>query len=80
MIVVILAGIFGLWLAGSRLPAGWGLAAAAHLLWLPYALAVGQPGFALAVGGFGLVCLRNYRNARLVPHAGQLFSRRRPTR
>jgi hypothetical protein len=37
MIVVILAGILGLWLAGNRHPAGWGLAAAAHLLWLPYA-------------------------------------------
>ena len=35
MIVVILAGIFGLWLAGNRHPAGWGLAGAAHVLWLP---------------------------------------------
>jgi hypothetical protein len=61
MIVVILAGILGLWLAGSRHPAGWGLAAAAHLLWLPYALAAGQAGFALAVAAFGLICLRNYR-------------------
>lgn len=45
----------GLWLAG------WGLAAAAHLLWLPYALAAGQPGFALAVAAFGLICLTNCR-------------------
>ena len=42
MIVVILAGILGLWLAGNHHPAGWGLAAAAHLLWLPYALAAGR--------------------------------------
>ena len=59
-----MAGLLGLWLAGNRLPAGWGLAAAAHLLWLPYVLAAGQPGFALAVVAFGLVCLRNYRNGR----------------
>ena len=78
MIVVILAGILGLWLAGNRLPAGWGLAAAAHLLWLPYALAAGQPGFALAVIAFGLVCLRNYRNGQR--YAGLLHVRRVPRR
>jgi hypothetical protein len=64
VIVVILAGMAGLWLAGNRHPAGWGLAAAAHLLWLPYALAAGQPGFTLAVAAFGLVCLSNYRRSR----------------
>ena len=53
MIVVILAGILGLWLAGNRHAAGWGLAAAAHLLLLPYALAANQPGFALAVAPSG---------------------------
>jgi hypothetical protein len=42
MIVVILAGILG--------------------LWLPYALAAGQPGFAMAVTAFGLVCFRNSKN------------------
>jgi hypothetical protein len=68
MILVIIAGILGLWLAGNHHPAGWGLAAAAHLLWLPYALAAGRPGFALAVAAFGLVCLRNYRSGR--PHRG----------
>jgi hypothetical protein len=78
MTVVILAGILGLWLAGNRLPAGWGLAAAAHLLWLPYALAAGQPGFALAVVVFGLVCLRNYRNGQR--YAGLLHVRRVPRR
>ena len=67
MIVVILAGIFGLWLAGNHHPAGWGLAAAAHLLWLPYALAAGQSGFALAAAAFGLICLRNYRDSRRSP-------------
>ena len=77
MIVVILAGIFGLWLAGNRHPVGWGLAGAAHLLWLPYALAAGQPGFALAVAAFGLVCLRNYRAAQ--EHAG-FFPRLRRNR
>ena len=30
MIVVIVAGILGLWLAGNGHPAGWGLVAAAH--------------------------------------------------
>jgi hypothetical protein len=74
MILVILAGAAGLWLAGNRLPAGWGLAAAAHLLWLPYALARGQAGFALAVAAFGLVCLRNYRQQG--QRAGLLCSRR----
>ena len=74
MIVVILAGILGLGLAGKYHPAGWGLAAAAHLLWLPYALAAGQPGFALAVAAFGLVCLRNYRNGQR--YAGLLPVRR----
>jgi hypothetical protein len=69
MILVILAGVIGLWLAGNRLPAGWGLAAAAHLVWLPYALAAGQPGFALAVAALGLVCLGNYRQSRPQPRA-----------
>jgi hypothetical protein len=61
MIVVILVGILGLWLAGNRHPAGWGLATAAYVLWLPYALGSGQAGFSLAVIVFGLICLRNYR-------------------
>jgi hypothetical protein len=61
MILVILAGILELWLAGNRHPAGWGLAAAAHLLWLPHALAAGQPGCALAGAVLGLICLRNHR-------------------
>jgi hypothetical protein len=64
MIVVIVAGILGMWLAGNGHPAGWGLVAGAHLLWLPYALAAGQAGFALAVAAFGLVCLGNYRRSR----------------
>jgi hypothetical protein len=75
MILVIVAGILGLWLAGNRHPAGWGLAAAALLVWLPYALAAGQPGFALAVAAFGLVCLGNYRRSRsMLP--GHLMGRR----
>ncbi len=73
MILVILLGAAGLWLAGNRLPVGWGVAAA-YLLWLPYALATGQPGFALAVAAFGLVCLRNYRNGQR--YAGLLHVRR----
>jgi hypothetical protein len=75
MILVILAGAAGLWLAGNRLPAGWGLAAAAHLLWLPYAVGSGQAGFALAVAAFGLVCLRNYRWGRLHRGSGRLRAR-----
>jgi hypothetical protein len=79
MILVILAGIAGLWLAGNRHPAGWGLVAAAHLLWLLYALAAGQLGFALAVAAFGLVCLRNYRFHRPQSRGGLLTARgRRP--
>jgi hypothetical protein len=78
MILVIAAGILGLWLAGNRHPSGWGLAAAAHLLWLPYALASGQAGFALAVAAFGLVCLRNYRIAQ--EHAGFVPRLRRDRR
>jgi hypothetical protein len=53
------------------------LAAAVHLLWLPYALAAGQLGFALAVAAFGLVCLRNCRLGR---HAGLLWLGRRERR
>lgn len=75
MILVIVLGVVGLWLAGNHHPAGWGLAAAAHLLWLPYALAAGQPGFALAVAAFGLICLRNFRLGRL--HYGLLRHPRR---
>ena len=72
MILVIAVGVVGLWLAGNRLSAGWGLAAAAHLLWLPYALGSGQAGFALAVAAFGLVSLRNYRRA----HGRPIWPRR----
>jgi hypothetical protein len=78
MILVTLAGILGLWLAGNHQPAGWGVAAAAHLLWLAYALAAGQPGFALAVAAFGLVCLRNYRSGQR--SAGLLHARYRQRR
>jgi hypothetical protein len=78
MILVIVVGVTGLWMAGNRLPAGWGLAAAAHLLWLPYALASGQAGFALAVAAFGLVCLRNHRQQRR--QAGLILVRRQRSR
>jgi hypothetical protein len=78
MILVIVIGMAGLWLAGNRHPAGWGLAAAAHLLWLPCALAAGPPGFALAVTAFGLICLYNYRNAQVGPFG--LGQRRRASK
>jgi hypothetical protein len=55
-IILVIAGILGLWLAGNRQPAGWGLTVAAHLLWLPYALAAGQSASALAVAAFGPAC------------------------
>ena len=67
MILVILVGVAGLWLVGKWHPAGWGLAAAAHLLWLPYALAASQPGFVLAVAAFGVVSLRNHRKNQMRP-------------
>jgi hypothetical protein len=38
MILVILVGMAGLWLAGNWQPVGWTLVAVACLLWLPYAL------------------------------------------
>jgi len=38
MILVILVGMAGLWLAGNWQPIGWTLVAVACLLWLPYAL------------------------------------------
>ena len=61
--------------AGRQPPRGrLGPAAAAHLLWLPYALAASQPGFALAVAAFGLICFRNYRNGHL--YAGLHHPRR----
>ena len=37
-LIVILAGIAGLWLAGNWQLVGWTLVAVACLLWLPYAL------------------------------------------
>ena len=79
MIVVIAAGVLGLWLAGNRLPVGWALVAGAHLLWLPWALGSGQYGFALTVAVFGLVALRNYRKSRPARFAnvGLLRNRRR---
>ena len=75
MILVILVGMAGLWLAGNRHPAGWGLAAVAHLLWLPYTLAARQPGFALAFTVLGLVCLGNYRRS-ISTLPGRLMGRR----
>jgi hypothetical protein len=38
MILIILVGMAGLWLAGNWQPVGWTLVAVACLLWLPYAL------------------------------------------
>jgi hypothetical protein len=64
VILIIVLGVGGLWLAGNHHPAGWGLAAAAHLLWLPWTLASRQYGFAVTVAAFGLVELRNYRRLR----------------
>jgi hypothetical protein len=64
MILVILVGMVGLWLAGNWQPVGWTLVAVACLLWLPYALAAGQPSFALAVATFAAVSLRNHRKAQ----------------
>jgi hypothetical protein len=46
MILVILVGVVGLWLAGNWQPVGWTPVAVTCLLWLPYALGAGQPGFA----------------------------------
>jgi hypothetical protein len=72
MILVILVGMAGLWLAGNWQPVGWTLVAVACLLWLPYALAAGQPGFALAVAAFAAVSLRNHRKA----HGRPIWPRR----
>ena len=59
--------------AGRQPAAGrLGLAAAAHLLWLPYALGSRQAGFVLAVAAFGLVSLRNHRRA----HGRPIWPRR----
>jgi hypothetical protein len=63
MILVILLGAAGLWLAGNWQPVGWTLVAVACLLWLPYALAAESPGMALAVGALAAVSLRNHRRA-----------------
>jgi hypothetical protein len=78
MILVIFAGVLGLWLAGNRFPVGWALVAGAHLLWLPWALGSRQYGFALTVAAFGLVALRNYRKSRSarLAHVGLLGNRR----
>jgi hypothetical protein len=79
MILIIVLGVAGLWLAGNHHPAGWGLAAAAHLLWLPWALASRQYGFAVTVAALGLVALRNYRRLRPAHfrHVRPLRNRRR---
>jgi hypothetical protein len=72
MILVIVLGVAGLWLAGNWQPVGWTLIAVACLLWLPYAVAAGQPGFALAVVAFAVVSVRNHRKA----HGRPRWSRR----
>jgi hypothetical protein len=72
MILVILVGVVGLWLAGNWQPVGWTLVAVACLLWLPYALAAEAPGMALAVAAFGAVSLRNHRRA----HGRPIWPRR----
>jgi hypothetical protein len=72
MIFVILLGVVGLWLAGNWQPAGWTLVAVACLLWLPYTLAAGQHGSALAVAAFTAVSLRNHRRA----HGRPIWPRR----
>jgi hypothetical protein len=41
MILVILVGVVGLWLAGNWQPVGWTPVAVTCLLWLPYALGPG---------------------------------------
>ncbi len=77
MILVILVGMVGLWLAGNWQPVGWTLVAVACLLWLPYALAAGRPGFALAVAAFAVVSLRNHRRAHGRPIWPHRVERRR---
>jgi hypothetical protein len=72
MILVILVGVVGLWLAGNWQPVGWTLLAVACLLWLPYALAAESPGMALAVAAFAVVSLRNHRRA----HGRPIWPRR----
>jgi hypothetical protein len=72
MILVILVGMVGLWLAGNWQPVGWTLVAVACLLWLPYALAASSPGMALAVAAFAIVSLRNHRQA----HGRPIWPRR----
>jgi hypothetical protein len=72
MMLVILLGVVGLWLAGNWQPVGWMLLAVACLLWLPYALAASSPGMALAVAAFAVVSLRNHRRA----HGRPIWPRR----
>lgn len=41
-------GIFGLWLAGKQIRAGWLIGLAAQVLWIIYALLTRQYGFIIS--------------------------------
>lgn len=54
-------GIFGLWLAGKEVRAGWLIGLVAQVLWIIYALFTRQYGFILSSLGYAFVYFKNAR-------------------
>lgn len=54
-------GVFGLWLVGRKLSAGWAVGIGAQALWAVYALATRQYGFMLSVIAYSAINVKNWR-------------------
>ncbi|SCF78891.1 hypothetical protein GA0115259_1025516 [Streptomyces sp. MnatMP-M17] len=53
-------GVFGLYLAGRKSPAGWAVGVAAQLLWFAYAVSTEQWGFIVSCLAYGWVYSKNF--------------------
>jgi hypothetical protein len=58
--LLMLVGVLGLWLAGSKLALGWLVGLLAQVLWVAYAIATRQWGFLASAGVYGAVYVRNW--------------------
>jgi hypothetical protein len=58
--ILMVVGVFGLWLAGRKSPWGWAVGLGAQALWVAYALASRQYGFLVSAGAYGWVYLKNF--------------------
>ncbi|TDC30085.1 hypothetical protein E1211_24890 [Micromonospora sp. 15K316] len=53
-------GVLGIYLAGRRSAAGWGVGVAAQVLWIAYAIATRQWGFIASALAYSTVYGRNW--------------------